>query len=194
MDFHIHNSFSPLTTLFDTVLFSVEDANLTERFSTVWKVSSASPKHSRSSNPVLHSIKKTHKKDTLSISDQIPEHIYTHCINQNQELLIDVGAAPGKSKYFWIIPILLDSGTNATFINKDVTEWMGLLLEALANPIHIFNVDGSHNSAGDVTHSVNITIDFLGHQEELHAEVSSLGKNLLILGYMWLKKHNPVID
>ena len=129
-----------------------------------------------------------------SISDQIPEHIYTHHINQNWELLIDIGVALGKSKDFQVIPTLLDSGANATFINRDITKWMGLPLEALANPIHIFNVDSSCNSAGDITHAVNITIDFLRHREELCAEVTSLGKNLLILRYMWLKKHNPVID
>ena len=71
---------------------------------------------------------------------------------------------------------------------------MGLTLEALTNPICIFNVDSSCNSAGDVTHTVNITVDFLGHREELRTEVTNLGKNSLILDYMWLKKHNPMID
>ena len=178
----ISNSFSPLTTLFDTVLFPIEDTNLTERFSTEQMVSSDRPKYERGSNPVLHSIKKTHKKDVLSISDQIPEHIYTCHINQNWEL-IDVGITPGKSKDFQVIPALLDSGANATFIDKDVTEWMGLPLEVLTNPICIFNIDGSCNSARDVTHAVNITINFLRHREELHAEVTSLKKNSLILGY-----------
>ena len=60
---------------------------------------------------------------------------------------------------------------------------MGLMLEALANPIQVFNVDGSHNSAGDITHAVNLTVDFLGHREELRAEVTNLRKNSLILGY-----------
>ena len=55
-------------------------------------------------------------------------------------------------------------------------------------------MDGSHNSAGDVTHTVNLMVDFLGHREELCAEVTNLGKNSLILGYTWLKKHNPSID
>ena len=89
MDLHIYNSFSPLTTLFDTVLFLIEGTNLT-RFSTKQMASSASPKCDRGSDPVLHSVNKTHKKGTPSISDQIPEHIYTQCINQNQELLIDI--------------------------------------------------------------------------------------------------------
>ena len=82
-DFHIHNSFSPLSTLFDTFLFPAEDANLTERFSTKQMVSLASLKYSRGSSPVLHFVNKTHKKDMSSIADQIPEHIYTHHINQD---------------------------------------------------------------------------------------------------------------
>ena len=55
-------------------------------------------------------------------------------------------------------------------------------------------MDGSHNSAGDVTHAVNITVDFLGHREELCTKVINLRKNSLILGYTWLKKHNQTID
>ena len=89
---------------------------------------------------------------------------------------------------------MLDSRANTTFIDKAVAERLGLTLEALANPIRIFNVDSSRNLAGDVTHTVNITVDFLGHREELRTEVTNLGKNSLILGYTWLKKHNPSID
>ena len=106
---------------------------------------------------------------------------------------MDIGIT-SKTRKFQIIPALLDSGANATFIDKAIAERMGLMLEALANPICIFNVDGSHNLAGDVTHAINITVDFLGHREELCAEVTNLGKNSLILGYTWLKKHNPLID
>ena len=106
---------------------------------------------------------------------------------------MDIGIA-SKSREFQNIPALLDSGANATFIDKAVTNRLGLTLEALTNPIHVFNVDGSRNLAGDVTHAVNLTVDFLGHREELRAKVTNLGKNSLILGYTWLKKHNPSID
>ena len=106
---------------------------------------------------------------------------------------MDIGVT-SKSKEFQVISTLLDSGANATFIDKAVAEWLGLTLEALANPIHVFNMDGSRNSAGDITHAINIIVNFLGHWEELCAEVTNLRKNSLILGYTWLKKHNPMID
>ena len=157
-------------------------------------VSTARPKRGRGTNPVLHSINKTQKQVLFpSIADQIPENIYTRQINQDRELLMDIGVTP-KLHQFQNIPALLDSGANTTFINKAIAERLGLMLEALTNPICVFNVDRSHNLAGDITHTVNITVDFLGHREELHAEVTKLGKNSLILGYMWLKKHNPSID
>ena len=166
----------------DTILFLFEDSNL-NRSSSEQTAPLARPKHGRGYNPVLHSVNKTQKQVLFpSIADQIPDTIYTRRINQDRELLMDAGVA-SKSKEFQVIPALLDSRANATFINKAVTERLGLLLEALANPIRIFNVDSSRNSVGDVTHAVNITVDFLGHREELHAEVTNLGKNSLILGY-----------
>ena len=147
---------------------------------------------------MLHSVNKTPKKKISvplpSVADQIPETIYTHRINQDHELLIDIGVAVWCSQDYTVIPALLDSGANATFINTSVTERLGLPLEPLANPIRIFNVNGTHNSAGDVTHTTSLTMEHLGHHEELHVEVMNLGKNSLILGYTWLKKHIPMID
>ena len=58
----------------------------------------------------------------------------------------------------------------------------------------MFNVDGTKNSAGNITHSADIIIDYQGHHEKVTAEVMDLGKNQVILGYTWLKKHNPDID
>ena len=58
----------------------------------------------------------------------------------------------------------------------------------------MFNVDGTKNSARNITHSADIIIDYQGHCEKVTIEVMDLGKNQVILGYTWLKKHNPDID
>ena len=99
-----------------------------------------------------------------------------------------------RSQNYTTIPALLDSRANTTFINTSVAERLGLSLIPLNTPIQVFNVDGSHNLAGDVTHTTTILMEYLGHREELTAEVTNLGKNSLILGYTWLQKHNPTID
>ena len=58
----------------------------------------------------------------------------------------------------------------------------------------MFNVDGTKNSAGNIMHSADIIIDYQGHHEKVTAEVTDLGKNQIILRYMWLKKHNSDIN
>ena len=58
----------------------------------------------------------------------------------------------------------------------------------------MFNVDGTKNSAGNITHLADIIIDYQGHCEKVTAEVMDLGKNQVILGYTWLKKYNPDIN
>ena len=107
---------------------------------------SARLKHSRGSNPVLNSINKTQRQVLFSsITNQIPENIYTQHINENQEFLLDIGVIAWMTRNFHIVSALLDSRANATFINKGVAEWLGLMLEALDNPICIFNIDRSRN-------------------------------------------------
>ena len=55
-------------------------------------------------------------------------------------------------------------------------------------------MDGTKNSAGQITHCMDITITYQGHKEQVTAEIMDLGQNQMILGYMWLKHHNSEID
>ena len=41
---------------------------------------------------------------------------------------------------------------------------------------------------------MELIVKFQGHHEKITAEVTDLGKNLFILGFSWLKCHNPDID
>ena len=58
----------------------------------------------------------------------------------------------------------------------------------------MFNVDDTKNSAGNITHSADIIIDYQDHYEKITAKVMDFGKNQVILRYLWLKKYNPDID
>ena len=58
----------------------------------------------------------------------------------------------------------------------------------------MYNVDGTQNSAGSITHAAELIVKFQGHCEKITAEVMDLGKNSFILGFSWLKRHNPDID
>ena len=58
----------------------------------------------------------------------------------------------------------------------------------------MYNVDGTRNSAGSITHSAELVVEFQGHREKVTAEVTNLGKNPFILGFSWLQCHNLEID
>ena len=87
------------------------------------------------------------------------------------------------------------NGVSVTvFIDRKWARIRKIPLLPLPNPILVYNVDGTHNSAGDITHYAEIVIDFQGHQEKVKAEITDLGRHQMILGYTWLKHHNLDIN
>ena len=58
----------------------------------------------------------------------------------------------------------------------------------------MYNVDGTWNSTGSITHAAELIVKFQGHHEKITVEVTDLEKNSFILGFSWLKHHNPEID
>jgi len=64
----------------------------------------------------------------------------------------------------------------------------------LSRNIPVFNVDSSPNEAGQISEVVDVVLQYKTHSERMLLAVSRLGKQSLILGYDWLKDHNPKID
>ena len=58
----------------------------------------------------------------------------------------------------------------------------------------MYNVDGTLNQGGLITHEVTLMLLHKGHKEKVVSEVCDLGKSTVIIGYTWLQKHNPEID
>jgi predicted aspartyl protease len=77
---------------------------------------------------------------------------------------------------------LLDSGANGIYVDKAYAQKMKLPLTLLANPIPVYNVDGTRNTTRSITHCAEIIIQFQDHRERVTAEVTNLGKNQMILG------------
>jgi len=66
--------------------------------------------------------------------------------------------------------------------------------QTLSRNIPVFNIDGSPNEAGQISKVVDVVLRYKTHSERMLLAVSRLGKQSLILGYDWLKDHNPKID
>jgi len=66
--------------------------------------------------------------------------------------------------------------------------------QTLLRNILVFNVDSSPNEAGQISEVMDIVLCYKIHSKRMLLAVSGLGKQNLILGYDWLKDHNPKID
>jgi hypothetical protein len=89
---------------------------------------------------------------------------------------------------------MVDTGATGDFIDQDLVDWMGLPTCKLIQPIPVYNVDGTPNEAGSINEVVDMVMSYNGHSECILLAVTWLGKQSMILGFTWLKKHNPEID
>jgi len=92
------------------------------------------------------------------------------------------------------VKALLDCGATGSFINRDFVHSKGMNTRTLLRNIPVFNIDGSSNKAGQISEVVDVVLWYKTHSERMLLAVSGLGKQNLILGYDWLKDHNPKID
>jgi len=92
------------------------------------------------------------------------------------------------------VKAFLDCGATRSFIDRDFVRSKGMNTQILLWNISVFNVDGSPNEAGQITEVVDVVLRYKTHSERMLLAISRLGKQSLILGYDWLKDHNPKID
>ena len=64
----------------------------------------------------------------------------------------------------------------------------------LLNPITVYNVDGTENSQGKITHYCWLRIWYEGRQKLQRIYIAALGKESIILGYPFLYAFNPTIN
>ena len=92
------------------------------------------------------------------------------------------------------IKALLDSRVTGSFIDRDFVRSKEINTRTLSRNIPVFNVDGSPNEAGQISEVVDVLLHYKTYSERMLLAVSGLGKQSLILGYNWLKDHNPKVD
>src|SRR3981189_2819281 len=88
----------------------------------------------------------------------------------------------------------VDCGATGLFIDTEYVRLNNLSTRRLTTPIPVYNVDGTANEAGAITEITDVILCYNGHAERTQFAVTSLGKQNMILGFTWLREHNPEID
>jgi hypothetical protein len=89
---------------------------------------------------------------------------------------------------------LIDCGATSCFINVEWAQSNNVPTRPLTNPIPVYNVDGTANEAGMIVGIADMILCYDGHSEHTQFAVTHLGKQSMILGYNWLRNHNPEIN
>ena len=89
---------------------------------------------------------------------------------------------------------LLYCRAEGIFMDQNFTRKHSIKTTKLDKPITAWNVDGTLNKKGTIRYFTNLKIKIDGKTSEERFYITGLGNQKIILGFPWLKKHNPQID
>ena len=89
---------------------------------------------------------------------------------------------------------LVDSGATENFMNLDYTKWLQLPIKQLSYPRPLYNVDGTENKSGDLTHYTDLSLQMGTQKVNMRFFLTNLGEHKAIFGYPWFAAFQPKID
>src|SRR5882757_4404250 len=92
------------------------------------------------------------------------------------------------------VAAMVDSGATVLFLDRKYADHQRIRLIPLERPISLYNIDGTLNEAGSITHKarLNLKVGSEIHQHDFY--VTQIGPEKVILGLPWLRMRNPSID
>jgi hypothetical protein len=93
-----------------------------------------------------------------------------------------------------IVGGLLDSGASGNFIDPGYAQDIHAEKKNLKKPIKVYNVDGTPNKQGTITQYVELDVEIHKRKQRHRFYITGLGNHLVILGFTWLERMNPIID
>ena len=88
---------------------------------------------------------------------------------------------------------LLDSGATENFLNPQTVERLRIPIRKLSKPRIIYNIDGTLNKAGSITHKAQLQVTFGKETRTVDFFITDLGQDRAVLGFP-LRDFNPNIN
>jgi hypothetical protein len=108
--------------------------------------------------------------------------------NHTNALNIDMVMTTTKKTEF----ALLDSGATENFIDPRTVEKLRLPVRKLQHARIIYNIDGTPNKAGSITHKCQLKLHFGENSTDVDFFVTDLGQDRVVLGFPFLQQFNPI--
>ena len=115
-------------------------------------------------------------------------------LQDKNSLNIIISAKHNRNNKTIETPALINSGAGGTFIDQNYARKIGYKLTELKTPVKAYNVDGMENKKGMIKNYIDLQFSLNGKEFQERFYVTGLGKQKVILGLPWLRKHNPEIN
>jgi len=126
---------------------------------------------------------------------RLPKRLSVNTLNaRGTSIILPIEVSTTDTSEVHSVKVLLDSRAMGNFIDQDFVRTKGINTQSISCPILVYNVDSSPNEAGHISEVVNVVLRYKTHSERTLLTVSSLGRQNMILGYTWLKDHNPEVN
>jgi len=89
---------------------------------------------------------------------------------------------------------LLDTRATENFINSETVKKLHLGMKELPYQRPIFNVDGTPNRQGKISHYCNLMVSQGNLRRQLRFFITNLGRDRFLFSYPWFKAFKPDID
>jgi len=89
---------------------------------------------------------------------------------------------------------LLDTGATENFIDSETVKKLRLGMKDLPYQRPVFNVDGTPNRQGKISHYCDLMVSQGNLRQQLRFFVTNLGRDHFLFGYPWFKAFKPDID
>ena len=130
----------------------------------------------------MHPEKLSNKLNSINITERVRDIQYT--LWPLREVWLKVGLEKLENHEGVAVKALLDSGATGLFMNMTFAKKKRFKMEKLKKPLLVWNVDGTINVGGAITHQVECNMFFKGHMERARMDMCNLGKMELILGML----------
>ena len=115
-------------------------------------------------------------------------------VNDQNSLYLSINILPNEKDETIKTKTLLDCRDGGIFLDQNFAWKHNLKTMKLEQPIRAQNVDGTDNKQGTIQFYTDLNIR-IGNQTFLERfYITGLGNQRTILGFPWLRKHNPEID
>lgn len=131
--------------------------------------------------PSLSSAKRTFLYSP-SLYDSVPactRGTIHECNTSSSHFRVNVGLREGTKEY--VSAAMVDSGATALFIHTSYVLKHSIRTFKLKKLMSIYNIDGSHNSAGRIDRFIRVKLTVDGYKHEADLLVTDLGRENIIL-------------